>query len=67
LVLKADKTFVLVVLSAVLKFDSKKLKKFLNVKSLRFAELTEVKSLTVKVSLILGVFKWGSSSFWITI
>jgi prolyl-tRNA editing enzyme YbaK/EbsC (Cys-tRNA(Pro) deacylase) len=47
LILKADKSFVLLVLSAVLKFNSKLTKKILNTKSLRFAELNEVKSLTV--------------------
>lgn len=47
LILKADKNFVMLVLSAVLKFNNKIFKKVLNIKSLRFAELEEVKNLTV--------------------
>ena len=37
----------LVVFSAKLKFNSKKLKKIFNAKSLRFAEINEVKEITV--------------------
>lgn len=46
LLLKADKGFVLVVISAVLKFNNKLAKKILSTKNLRFAEMGEVKTLT---------------------
>lgn len=46
LVLKADNEFVMVVLSAAKKIDSKALKRILGIKSLRFATPDEVKAKT---------------------
>ncbi|MBU1199337.1 MAG: hypothetical protein KKF46_00095 [Nanoarchaeota archaeon] len=42
MILKADDKFVMIVLSAALRIDSKKLKEILNVKKLRFATPEEV-------------------------
>src|SRR3989304_1738499 len=44
IIMKVDKDFVLLVLSAEKRIDSKKLKKMLNSKRLSFADLNEVKS-----------------------
>jgi prolyl-tRNA editing enzyme YbaK/EbsC (Cys-tRNA(Pro) deacylase) len=47
LLLKVDNKFIFLVLSAALKFNSKAVKKIFGAKSLRFADISEVKNLTV--------------------
>lgn len=47
ILLKPDKNFCLLILSAALKFSSKLAKKVLNAKSLKFPEINEVKNITV--------------------
>ena len=47
ILLKGDRGFALIIISAAKKFNNKAAKKLLNTKNLRFAELSEVKELTV--------------------
>ena len=53
LVLKTDKEFVLLVISAALKFNSKQAKKILKTKNLSFADLEQVRNLTVIIKINL--------------
>jgi len=48
---KGDKGFALIIISAAKKFNNKAAKKLLNTKNLRFADLSEVKDLTVITNL----------------
>ena len=50
LILKADKEFIMAVLSAEKKLDSKKLKLILQTKSLKFASTEDVKAITSCIS-----------------
>ncbi len=52
ILLKADKNFHLIIISAALKFSSKLAKKALKSKSIRFADLSEVKTMTVCICII---------------
>jgi Ala-tRNA(Pro) deacylase len=46
MILKLDKSFCMIVISAVLKFNNKSAKKILNSKNLRFVNVDELKDLT---------------------
>ena len=49
ILIKADKKNFLIVFSAKLKFNSKKVKKIVDAKSLRFVEINEVMEITVNI------------------
>lgn len=52
LLVKGDKGFALIIISAAKKFNNKAAKKLLSTKNLRFADLSEVKNLTVNKLII---------------